>query len=137
VQTNVRSWGETDFKSITEGGNPVGLDPATEAQGPLTLAVAGENANTHGRVVVFGTSNLAIDKNFGGYGNGDMFVNSVDWAAAQEEQVNITTKTPTARTMKAPGQFQWVAILLGSIFIIPGLVVLAGVSTWLARKRQG
>ncbi|HSB00819.1 MAG TPA: Gldg family protein, partial [Anaerolineales bacterium] len=132
VQTNTRSWGETDFKSLTEGGNPVGLDPATETQGPLTLAISGENTATRGRVVAFGTSNLAIDQLFGAYGNGDMFVNSVDWAAEQPELGNIAPKTPTERTMKAPGQFQWIAILLGSIFIIPGLVVLAGVSTWLA-----
>ncbi len=137
VQTNERSWGETDFKSLTQGGSQVGLDPATEKQGPLTLAVAGENATTKGRVVVFGTSNLAIDQIFDSYGNGDMFVNSVDWAAEQENLANITPKTPTERRFNAPGQLQWIAILLGSVFIIPGLVVLAGVSTWLSRRRQG
>jgi ABC-type uncharacterized transport system involved in gliding motility auxiliary subunit len=70
-------------------------------------------------------------------GNGDMLINSVDWAAEQEDLPNITPKTPTERRFTAPGQFQWIAILLGSIFIIPGLVILAGVSTWLARRRQG
>ena len=136
VQTNERSWGETDFKSLTQGGTQVGMDP-TELQGPLTLAVAGENMTTHGRVVVFGTSNFAVDQIFDAYGNGDMFVNSVDWSAEQEELANITPKTPTERTFNIPGQFQWIAILLGSVFIIPGLVVLAGVSTWLARRRKG
>jgi gliding motility-associatede transport system auxiliary component len=136
VQTNERSWGETDFQSLTQGGAQVGMDPS-EVQGPLTLAVAGENSTTKGRVVVFGTANFALDQIFDAYGNGDMFVNSVDWAAEQEDLANITPKTPTERTFKIPSQFQWIAILLSSVFIIPGLVVLAGVSTWLSRRRKG
>ena len=136
VQTNERSWGETDFTSLTQGGAEVSMD-ATEVQGPLTLAVAGDNTTTGGRVVVFGTSNLAVDQIFDAYGNGDMFVNSIDWAAEQEDLANITPKTPTERTFQIPGQFQWIAILLGSVFVIPGAVVLWGVSTWLSRRRKG
>jgi ABC-type uncharacterized transport system involved in gliding motility auxiliary subunit len=136
VQTNERSWGETDMQSLTQGGSQVGMDP-TEVQGPLTLAIAGENSTSGGRVVVFGTSNFAVDQIFDAYGNGDMFVNSVDWSAEQEDLANITPKTPTERTFNIPGQFQWIAILLGSVFVIPGLVVLAGVSTWLGRRRKG
>jgi gliding motility-associatede transport system auxiliary component len=135
VQTNERSWGETDFESLKTNGQ-VGLDPG-EAQGPLTLVIAGENTKTKGRVVVFGDSNFAIDPNFDGYGNGDMFINSVDWAAEKENLTSITPKTPTERTFKLPGQFQWIAILLGSVFIIPGLVVFGGISTWLSRRRRG
>ena len=136
VQTNERSWGETDFESLTQGGTEVSLDE-TEMQGPLTLAVAGENTETGGRVVVFGTSNFAVDQIFDAYGNGDMFVNSVDWSVEQEDLASITPRTPTERTFNIPGQFQWIAILLGSVIIIPGLVVLAGVSTWLSRRRRG
>ena len=135
VQTNERSWGETDFESLKTGGQ-VGFNEG-EVQGPMTLAVAGENSTTKGRVVAFGTSSFAVDQIFDAYGNGDMFVNSVDWSAEQENITNITPKTPTERTFKIPGQFQWIAILLGSVFIIPGLVVLGGVSTWLSRRRRG
>ena len=136
VQTNERSWGETDFTSLTQGGSEVGMDP-TEVHGPLTLAVAGENPTTGGRVVVFGTSNFAVYQIFDEYGNGDMFVNSVDWSAEQEELANITPKTPTERTFNIPAQPVWIAILLGTVFVIPGLVVFAGVSTWLSRRRKG
>jgi hypothetical protein len=31
----------------------------------------------------------------------------------------------------------WILILLTSVVIIPGLVILGGISTWLARRRQG
>ncbi len=137
VQTGENSWGEKDFQSLTQDGGPPSFDETTESFGPLALVAAGENSTTGGRVVVFGGSNFAIDPNFDAYGNGDMFVNSVDWAAEQEDLANITPKTPTQRTFNVPSQFHWIAILLGSVIIIPGLVLLAGVSAWLARRRQG
>ena len=137
VQTNENSWAETDFESLKQEGWPPSFDVSTESQGPLTLVAAGENLSSGGRVVVFGTSAFAEDQRFDGMGNGDMLINSVDWAAEQEDLPNITPKMPTERRFTAPGQFQWIAILLGSIFIIPGLVILAGVSTWLKRRRQG
>ncbi|MGE5378096.1 MAG: GldG family protein [Bacteroidota bacterium] len=135
VKTNQRSWGETDFASISQGGQVAMND--NEAQGPLTIAVAGENPTTKGRVVIFGTSEFAVDQIFDRYGNGDMFVNSVDWAAEQENLASITPKNTPQRTFIPPSQLYWVFILLTSIILIPGLIVLAGVSTWLARKRQG
>ena len=137
VQTNERSWGETDMQSLTSGGGEVGFDEGVETPGPLVLTFAGENAATGGRVVVFGTSLFAVDQIFDQYGNGDMFVNSVDWAAEQDDIANITPKTTTERTFNPPTQFELIAILLGSVLIIPGLVVFAGVSSWLQRKRQG
>jgi len=137
VQTNERSWGETDMQSLTTGGGEVGFDEGIEIPGPLVLAFAGENTTTGGRVVVFGTSLFAVDQIFDQYGNGDMFVNSVDWAAEQDEIANITPKTTTERTFNPPTQLEWIAILLGSVLIIPGLVVAAGVSSWLQRRRQG
>lgn len=79
VQTNERSWGETNFEDLQQGGQ-VGFDESIETLGPLTLAMAGENTTTGGRVVVFGTSLFAADQIFDQYGNGDMFVNSIDWA---------------------------------------------------------
>lgn len=135
VQTNERSWGETDFQSLTDGGQ-VALDEG-EAQGPLTLAIAAENTATKARMVVFGTSSFAVDQMFDAYGNGDMFVNSVDWSAEQEDIANITPKATIERTFNVPTGIHWILILLSSIFIIPGLVLLGGVSTWMARRRQG
>jgi ABC-type uncharacterized transport system involved in gliding motility auxiliary subunit len=137
VQTKENSWGETDFESLTQGSGPPSFDETVEKQGPLTLVVAGENSTTKARVIVFGGSNFAIDPNFDAYGNGDMFVNSIDWSAEQEDLVNITPKTPTQRTFVVPGPLQQILILLGSVFIIPGLVIAGGVATWLKRRRQG
>lgn len=135
---NSQAWGETDFNVLqsSAGGN-VQLDPGTDTPGPLTLAAAGENLTNKGRVVVFGNSVFATDDGFDAYGNGDLFAAAVDWAAGTDNPVDITVRDPTQRTFNPPGQLQWLAILLGSVCILPGLVIAAGVTAWMARKRRG
>ena len=135
IQTSPNSWGETKF--TTAQGNQLAFDPAEDTPGPLTMAATGENTTTKGRVVVFGNSVFATDEGFDAYGNGNIFVNALDWAAFQEDAISVTPYTPTARTFVAPDQTRWIIILLGSVIVLPGLVIFAGVSTWLARRRQG
>ncbi len=135
IQTSPNSWGETEFSNAQ--GSQLSFDPNKDIAGPLTMAVAGENSKTKGRVVVFGSSIFAGDQGFNAYGNGNIFVNSVDWASEQENLINVTPNTPKQRTFNPPSQIQLLIILLTSVIIIPGLIVFAGISTWLARRRQG
>jgi ABC-type uncharacterized transport system involved in gliding motility auxiliary subunit len=136
ITTSNVTWGETDFAGIQNQQQPT-FDQKTDIAGPLTLAAAAENPATNSRVVVFGDSVFVSDKNFAFAGNGDVFVNSVDWAAQQANLINITPHTPTTRTFNPPGQLQFILLLIGSVIVIPGLVVAAGVSNWLARRRRG
>lgn len=134
IQTSSQSWGETDFESLQ---GQVSFDQNADIAGPLTLAASAENSNTNGRVVVFGSSIFVTDQGFDAYANGDIFVNAVDWAARQDNLINITPRTPTTRVFNAPPQFQFILILLGSIIVIPGLIIGAGISTWVSRRRRG
>ena len=134
---NSQAWGETDFSALKQSGASVALDPATDTPGPLTLAAAGENATTGGRVAVFGNSIFASDDGFDAYGNGDLFVNAVDWAAGEDAALDITIRPPTQRTFLPPGGLKWLAILLGSVCILPGIVLGAGIAAWVSRKRRG
>ena len=131
------SWGKTDFSFLQNPNSTLTFDQNSDIPGPLTLAVSGENSTTHGRVVVFGNSLFANDQYFGGYANSDVFINSVDWAANQNNLINITPHTPMARTFTPPSGLALIAILLGSVCIIPGLVIGAGVFSWLERRRRG
>lgn len=132
--TSPNSWGETNFVNALAG--QVSYDPE-DLPGPLVMAASGENSTTNGRVVVFGNSVFASDEYFDTYGNGNIFVNAVDWAAFQEDAISVTPYTPTARTFIPPTQTRWIIILLGSVIVLPGLVIFAGISTWLARRKQG
>ncbi len=136
ILTAQQSWGETDFE-LLKNSQQARFDPAGDIPGPLTLAASGENLTTQGRVVVFGNSVFASDSLFDRYANGDIFVNSVDWAVRQANLVNITPRQPITRTFNPPSQIQFVLILLTSIVVMPGLVVGLGISTWLARRKRG
>lgn len=138
VSTTDRSWGERDFDSLTEAGWPPSYDETTEVLGPLALAAAGENLSTGGRVVVFGTSQFASDQVFdSGYGNSDIFVNAVDWAAEQENITNITPKQPVSRIFLPASQLRIFMLMLVVGLIMPGIFIVLGVFTWLQRRRQG
>lgn len=136
ITTAQQSWGETDLASL-QNNQQIGFDASTDIPGPVTLAASAENANTKARVVVFGNSVFATDKGFDAYANGDIFTNSVDWAAQQGNLINITPHTAITRMFNPPSQLQFIMILLGSVIVIPGLIVAAGVSNWLARRRRG
>lgn len=135
VQTAQSSWGETDFEALKN--NQAQFDPQADKQGPLSLAIAAENSQTRAKVVVIGNSAFVEDNFFDAYGNSDLFLNSVDWAAQQQDLINITPRMPRQRTFVIPNQWQWVSIFLSSICILPGLIVVAGIATWFARRKRG
>jgi ABC-type uncharacterized transport system involved in gliding motility auxiliary subunit len=130
------SWGEKDFASLQSQSGP-SYDQTTDIPGPLTLGASGENTAANSRVVVFGNSLFANDQYFTAYANSDIFINSVDWAAHQDKLIDITLRTPITRTFNPPSTFGLIAILLGTVFVIPGLVIGAGIFTWLERRRRG
>lgn len=135
ILTSDKSWGEVNFTSGQ--GSQISYDPAVDKLGPLNMVIAADNAKTKGRIVVFGNSLFATDKAFDAYGNGNIFINSVDWTAEQESLLNITPHEPIARTFVPPSSIQFIVILLSSIFVIPGLIIVAGISSWISRRRRG
>ena len=103
----------------------------------MTLAAAAENPNTNGRVVVFGSSTFAQDDNFGFSGNGDMFINAIDWIAEEESLINLTSNTQQERTFEPPGSTQFILIIVSTVCVIPLVIVIAGVYAWVMRRRRG
>ncbi len=135
ISTSENSWGETQLSG--DPNEQYKYDEGVDFIGPLNMAVAGENTNTKGRMVVFGNSIFASDEVFDVYGNGNMFVNSVDWAAEQEDLINITPRQQVTRTMKQIQNWQFIAIILLSIIVLPGAIIFMGISSWLTRRRRG
>ncbi len=133
IMTTENSWGETE---LVANETPE-FSPEKDNPGPLNLAVVGENTTTQGRVVVFGNSLYATDQVFDAYGNGNMFINSVDWAAEQESLINITPRTQTPRAYVPPTQGRFIILVIVSVFVLPGMIVFAGISSWLARRKRG
>jgi ABC-type uncharacterized transport system involved in gliding motility auxiliary subunit len=136
ISTTNAAWGETDFASLQTNGQ-VGFDSTVDFPGPLTLVVAVTDATTGSHIVVFGDSAFATDIYFSQYGNGDVFLNSIDWAAGQEQLISLSSPTPITRTLAFPSSFWLLVMAISFLCILPGLVIAGGVASWLIRRSRG
>jgi ABC-type uncharacterized transport system involved in gliding motility auxiliary subunit len=134
IYTSENTWGETDVNSIDKG---VSFDSKTDIQGPVSVAIAANDQKSGAKVVVIGDSDFTKDKSFATYGNADFMVNSIDWAAKQDNLLNLTPKNHTQRSLVPPQDLTMGLILLGVVFIIPGLIIALGISTWIQRRNRG
>lgn len=149
VKTSTSSWAETDIKQLTTTGRVSrDLDKGDKA-GPISLAAAvsapvggatppdpakkDDAPKPESRIAVFGDSDFVSNGYLGIPGNRDLFLNTVNWLAQQENLISIRPRDPEDRriTLTADQQrrIMWV-----TIFIIPGLILLAGVQTWWRRR---
>lgn len=111
-------------------------DPKNK-KGPLTLAAAGTYStgkeNTQGRFVVVGSSswlnNGFIDFN----GNNDLALNTINWLSSDEDLISIRPKPEEDRRITMTrSQLSWVRAT--SQFMLPMIVVVAGIGVWLKRR---
>lgn len=137
VSTTAQAWAETDVSAMQSEQAEVSPDEGQDILGPVSMAVSAQDNAADGRLVVFGDVDFASDGYFTAYANGDLFVNAVDWAAGEEELISLTPKETTQRLLLPPQQTTLNLILLGTVFILPGLTLVAGVFTWLQKRRRG
>jgi ABC-type uncharacterized transport system involved in gliding motility auxiliary subunit len=133
--TSELAWGETDYQSIEQG--QITPDQFQDAIGPLTLAVAGFNNQTGARVLVIGDADFAVSANYDQYGNSDFILNGIDWAAEQEGLISLTARQPIQRFLLPPQGATMGLLLLGSVFMLPLVVIVTGVAVWAQRRKQG
>jgi hypothetical protein len=121
VLTSERSWAETDLDGLEayDEGQAESSQPepneGVDLIGPISVGVTGEDETKGTRLVVFGDSEFASDAYYAQYGNGDMMINSVDWAAEQEGLISLTPKENTKRLIihqRATHEFDPVGISL-------------------------
>jgi ABC-type uncharacterized transport system involved in gliding motility auxiliary subunit len=111
-------------------------DPKNK-KGPMTIAAAGTfntgKQDAQGRFVVIGSSSWAANSFLKFNGNSDLALNTIDWLASDEDLISIRPKPEDDRriTMTAAQQ-NWVRIT--SQFLLPLVVVFAGVSVWWRRR---
>jgi ABC-type uncharacterized transport system involved in gliding motility auxiliary subunit len=138
-KSNENSWGETNL-----GTKEASFDPQKDLKGPLSLAVAAsreikpssDNAPAQkSRLVVAGTSNFPINSYFANQGNGNMFLNMVSWLAQDEDLISIRPKSPEDRRIIL-SQSQLAMLRLVTIFLLPGIALVAGIAVVLNRRRR-
>ena len=115
------------------------IDPSDpkNKKGPLTLAAAGTyntgKQDSQGRFVVVGSSAWAANSFLKFNGNSDLALNTIDWLASDEDLISIRPKQEEDRRITMTrAQMNWVRIT--SQFLLPLVVIFAGVSVWWRRR---
>jgi ABC-type uncharacterized transport system involved in gliding motility auxiliary subunit len=135
IQTGSNAWGETTLENASQQTS-IEFDETADTPGPLVVAAAAEDPAAAARVVVIGDSDFGANADFYGMGNGDLLVNSVDWAAGQDELISLTPKETTQRFVTPPSRAALILVFLVSVVAIPALFLIVGLSTWWGRRSK-
>jgi ABC-type uncharacterized transport system involved in gliding motility auxiliary subunit len=160
VSTSANSWAESDIKQLTTSGRvareldkgdkagPVSLAaavsaPATDAPAPQASPAPAANPapgakpedppKPETRIAVFGDSDFVTNGYLGIPGNRDLFLNTINWLAQQENLIAIRPRDPEDRRVSLRAD-QAQLIFWLAIFIIPGLLLAGGIQTWWRRR---
>jgi ABC-type uncharacterized transport system involved in gliding motility auxiliary subunit len=154
LQTAARSWAEMSLASLSDQKAGVSADPAKgDITGPVSIGVAtavpaataepapaadtkkpaDEAPKPETRVAAIGDSDFVSNAYLGVEGNRDLFMNTVNWLAQQENLIAIRPKEPSDRRLTMT-ENKSMAIMLLSILVIPGAVLGAGVYSWWRRR---
>ena len=134
--TSERSWLESDIENV----DTATYDQSTDKRGPLSIAVAVEfptltatGQPSSGRFVAIGNTAFVGNQFFFSLGNGDLFINSVNWLTEQEELISIRPKLSAPRLLiLSQRQASW--ILYSSVGVLPLVVGFFGGWVWWRRR---
>jgi len=103
----------------------------------MTIAAAGSyttgKENSQGRFVVLGSSSWAANSFIRFNGNRDLALNAMNWLSSDEDLISIRPKEQDDRRITMTrAQLTWVRTT--SQFMLPLVVVVAGVAVWWRRR---
>jgi ABC-type uncharacterized transport system involved in gliding motility auxiliary subunit len=111
-------------------------DPSNR-RGPLVLAAAGTyetgKPNSQGRFIVMGSSVWISNRFLGFKGNSDLAANAINWLCSDEDLISIRPKSPDDRRLNMT-QAQLAMVRLVSQFVLPLIVIIAGILVWWKRR---
>jgi len=129
----------SDTSLATNNLNSPRVDPndPKNRKGPMTIAAAGTyntgKQDSQGRFVVVGSSSWAENSFINFNGNGDLALNTVDWLSSDEDLISIRPKEREDRRVTMT-RAQLNLVRSTSQFILPLIVIVAGVSVWWKRR---
>ncbi|MDX2041523.1 MAG: Gldg family protein [Acidobacteriota bacterium] len=133
LTTSEYSWGETELKPGVEPK----FDEGKDAKGPVSLGVVASKTmgeNKEARLIVIGDSDFAANLAFRrAQRNGDLFMNSINWLAQDEDLISIRPKQATNRSVTMSGAqvntFWWLVVV-----VLPLGILGIGTFIWWKRK---
>ena len=119
------------FDSYDIADAAAGAKPAADAAAKDTAATdaAGKKPKSKSRIVVVGDSDFATNSFFHIMGNGKLFLNTINFLAAQENLIGIEPRTfDSPRVNLTNSQMKGTFFL--SVILIPALLALVGMVVW-------
>ena len=131
-------------------------DPKTDRKGPFTIAALVElkpqpHQEEKGKkpgakaqkekpelkpvLVVFGDVDFADNGYFNLSGNGDLFLNTINYLAAEEGQIVVHRQESKAQPLTLKGWQAWY-LFLSCVVVLPLIMLVAGVRAYLRRRRR-
>ena len=139
------SWAETRLEELAERRGP----SPEQTLGPIGLAMAATiprgprgprgphgpgGEETASRIVVVGDSDfIANELTSAPLLNADLFLNMTNWVAQDEDLISIRPRKPEDRRIALSARERTNVFFL-SLFIIPGVVAVTGISAWWGRR---
>ena len=115
----------------TDASKPAGAENApaeSKPSGPEATA-----SKKDSRLAVFGDSEFAANQYYNLSGNGNLFLNTVNWLTEETDLISIQPKTSSPKTIQlTPSQGR--LIFFFSVLVLPLFVLVLGVSVWLRRR---
>jgi ABC-type uncharacterized transport system involved in gliding motility auxiliary subunit len=139
-KTNVQKLFDSSSGSLATtnlSSGEISVNDPKNKKGPLTIAAAGTYStgkeNSQGRFVVVGSSSWAANSFINFNGNTDLALNTINWLASDEDLISIRPKQREDRRITMTrAQLNWVRVT--SQFVLPLIVVVAGISVWWRRR---
>ena len=149
VKTSQDSWGEVDTEALLSDRRAK-YDEGRDLKGPRCVAVAvalkeesekeappapgqTETAKEKRVLVALGDSDFVTNKHLE-QGNPDIFMNSVNWLAEEEELISIRPKDQGQSQIRSLTGRQLRSVKTASIFAVPILLLIAGAIVWWKRR---
>jgi ABC-type uncharacterized transport system involved in gliding motility auxiliary subunit len=136
-KTNVEELFSTSKSSIaTTNLSAAEIRPTSgDPKGPFATGAAGSYGigSSQGRFVVVGTSGFCANNILRFNGNRDLLLNMMNWLSSDEDLISIRPKDPEDRRLTL-SRDQMGLVRAVSQFVIPLLVVFAGVAVWWKRR---
>ena len=133
VNSSRRSWGQTDPERV-------GFVKGRDTPGPSTLMVSALrrpvgadgtplDSGPRSRIAVVGDSDFATNSFFHIMGNGTLFVNTVNYLAAQENLIGIQPRTADLPRINLTNR-QMKGTFFLSVLLVPAVLAVVGTAVW-------
>ncbi len=131
LKTSPESWAETDFSS-----GKVAFDPNSDTKGPIVIGLILEKTKGKAKetLAIFGDSDFAKNGYFKNQGNKNLFLNTVNYLAEEEDLISIRPKQIDDRRLTLT-QADVSSLFYMVVIAIPLIVIILGVVIFIKRNR--